>query len=40
LDVLKIAQSLLTNKRYSINLPIPTKNDNLAKAKKIIESIV
>lgn len=30
---------MLTNKRYSINLPIPTKNDNLSKAKKIIESI-
>lgn len=40
LDVLKIPQSLLTNKKYSINLPIPIRNDNLYKARKIIESLV
>jgi hypothetical protein len=40
LDVLKVPHSLLTNKKYSINLLIPSKNDNLSKAKKIIESIV
>lgn len=39
LDVLKVPQTLLTNKRYSINLNIPARNDNLIKAKKIIESI-
>jgi hypothetical protein len=36
LDILKIPQTLLTNKKYLINLPIPVKNDNLLKAKKII----
>jgi len=39
LDVLKVPQSLLTNKKYSISLNIPAKNDNLIKAKKIVESI-
>jgi hypothetical protein len=40
LDVLKIPQSVLTNKKYLINLPIPTRNDNLYKARRIIESLV
>lgn len=39
-EVLKIGQSLQTNRRYSIDLPIPLKNESLIKAKKIIESIV
>jgi hypothetical protein len=40
MDVLKIPQTLLTNKKYSLNLSIPVKNDNLMKAKKIIEGFI
>ena len=36
-DTLRIRQVLYTNKKYSIDLPIPLKNESILKARKISE---
>lgn len=39
-EVLRISQQLYTNKKYQIELQIPTKNDLIIKARKAAEYLV